>query len=73
MREVVTRAVIHLLVDCLMSSHCSDSCRRVLDGFGGCVDSCLVGRDNLDQVFTLSKAVGLSLDRVVIIFILKRS
>ena len=70
---------MHLLVDCLMSSHCSGCCRRVdcgildsrrvLDGCGGC---CLVGRDNLDQVFTLSKAVGLSLHIVVIIFILKR-
>ena len=83
MLEVVTRAVMHLLVDCLMSFHCSDSCkrvdrgilysRRVFDSCGGCVDSYLVGRDNLDQIYTLTKAVDLSLDVVVNVFILKRS
>ena len=28
--KVVTMAVKHLFVDCLMPSHCSKSCRRVL-------------------------------------------
>ena len=27
--EVVTLVVKHLFVDCLMPSHCSNSCRRV--------------------------------------------
>ena len=30
--EVVTMAVKHLFVDCLMPSHCSKSCRRVDHG-----------------------------------------
>ena len=84
MRKVVTLAVKHLFVDCLMPSHCSNSCRRVdhgiildlmraLDGCGGCVVGYLVGGENSNQVLTLFKAVELFLDVAVIIFTLKRS
>ena len=82
--EVVTLAVTHLFMDCLMPSHCSNSCRgvdrgiildlmRALDGCGGCVVGYLVGGENSDQVFTLFKAVELFLDVDVIIFTLFRS
>ena len=48
--EVVTLEVKHIFVDCLMPSHCSNSCRRVDSGiildlmraFDGC-DGCVVG------------------------------
>ena len=63
--EVVTMAVKHLFVDCLMPSHCSKSCRRVdcgildlmrvLDSCGGCVVGYLVGGENSDQVLHYSK------------------
>ena len=81
--EVVTLAVRHFFVDSFMPSYCSNSSRRadrgildlmrVLDGCGRCIVSYLVGGDNSDQVFTSFKAVELSRNVVVIIFILNRS
>ena len=64
--EVVTLVVKHLFVDCLMPSHCSNSCRRVdrgiildlmraFDGYGGCVVGYLVGGENSDHIFILFK------------------
>ena len=62
---VVTMAVKHLFVDCLMPSHCSKSCgrvdrgildlMRVIDGCGGCVVGYLVGGENSNQVLHYSK------------------
>ena len=70
--EVVTLAVKHLFVDCLMPSHCSKSFKRVdpgiildlmrdFDSCGGCVVGYLVGGENSDQVFILFKIVELLL------------
>ena len=71
--EVVTLAVKHLFVDCLMPSHCSNSCTRVdrgiildlmraFDGCDGCVVGYLVDGEDSDQVFTLFTAMELFLD-----------
>ena len=71
--EVVTLAVKHLFVNCLMPSHCSNSFRRVdrgiildlmraFEGCDGSVVGYLVDGEDSDHVFTLFTAVELFLD-----------